>query len=123
YKLEIIEQLPPTEPISLYEQGEFIDLCRGPHLPNTSYIKAFKLITVAGAYWRADARNKMLQRVYGTSFPDKKALAEHLHMLEEAKKRDHRKIGRELDLFSFQDEGPGFPFFHPHGTIVYNEIV
>lgn len=123
YKLEIIEQLPADEPISLYEQGEFVDLCRGPHLPNTSYIKAFKLLTVAGAYWRADARNKMLQRVYGTSFPDKKALAEHLQMLEEAKKRDHRKIGRELDLFSFQEEGPGFPFFHPNGTIVYNEIV
>jgi threonyl-tRNA synthetase len=123
YKVEIINELPPDEPISTYEQGEFIDLCRGPHVPNTSCLKAFKLLSVAGAYWRGDVRNKMLQRVYGTAFPDKKALAEHLRLLEEAKKRDHRKIGKELDLFSFQEEGPGFPFFHPNGMIVFNEIL
>lgn len=123
YKIEIIEELPEGETISCYEQGEFIDLCRGPHLPTTSYVKAFKLLNVAGAYWRGDARNKMLQRIYGTSFPDRKQLDEHLHLLEEAKKRDHRRIGKELDLFSFQEEGPGFPFFHPNGAIVFNEIV
>jgi threonyl-tRNA synthetase len=123
YKVEIIEQLPPGETISVYEQGEFVDLCRGPHLPTTGHLKAFKLLSVAGAYWRGDARNRMLQRIYGTSFPDKKSLDEHLRLLEEARKRDHRKIGRELDLFSFQEEGPGFPFFHARGTIVYNAIM
>lgn len=123
YKIEIINELPPDEKISVYEQGEFADLCRGPHLPSTGYVKAYKLLSVAGAYWRGDVRNKMLQRVYGTSFPEKKALNEHLALLEEAKKRDHRKIGRELDLFSFHDEGPGFPFFHPNGMLVYNEIM
>ncbi|NLD62040.1 threonine--tRNA ligase [Candidatus Sumerlaeota bacterium] len=123
YKIEIINELPEDAIISIYEQGEFADLCRGPHMPNTSAIKANKLLSVAGAYWRADAKNKMLQRVYGTAFPDKKQLDEHLRMLEEARKRDHRKIGRELDLFSFQDEGPGFPFFHPNGMIVYNELM
>lgn len=123
YKVEIIEELPENEAISCYEQGEFVDLCRGPHLPVTSAVKAFKLLNVAGAYWRGDARNKMLQRIYGTSFPDKKMLDEHLRLLEEAKKRDHRKIGKELDLFSFQEEGPGFPFFHPNGVIVFNEII
>jgi threonyl-tRNA synthetase len=123
YKIEIIQELPEGETISCYEQGEFVDLCRGPHLPSTSYVKAFKLLNVAGAYWRGDARNKMLQRIYGTSFPDKKLLDEHLKLLEEAKKRDHRRIGKELDLFSFQEEGPGFPFFHPNGVIVFNEIV
>ncbi|AXA35721.1 MAG: threonine--tRNA ligase [Candidatus Hydrogenedentota bacterium] len=123
YKIEIINELPDEETISCYEQGEFIDLCRGPHVPRTSYIKAIKLLSVAGAYWRGDARNKMLQRVYGTSFPDKKSLEEHLRLLEEAKKRDHRRIGKELDLFSFQEEGPGFPFFHPNGVIIYNELI
>lgn len=123
YKLDIIDRLPDEETISCYEQGEFIDLCRGPHIPNTGLIKAVKLLTVSGCYWRGDANNKVLQRVYGTSFPDKKQLAEHLRILEEAKKRDHRKIGRELDLFSFQDEGPGFPFFHANGMVIYNEIV
>jgi threonyl-tRNA synthetase len=123
YKVEIIQELPGGETISCYEQGEFVDLCRGPHLPSTSYVKAFKLLNVAGAYWRGDARNKMLQRIYGTSFPDKKQLDEHLRLLEEAKKRDHRRIGKDLDLFSFQEEGPGFPFFHPNGTILFNEIV
>lgn len=123
YKIEIIRELPPGETISCYEQGEFVDLCRGPHLPTTGHVKAFKLLSVAGAYWRGDARNKMLQRIYGTSYPDPAMLREHLRLLEEAKKRDHRKIGRELDLFSFQEEGPGFPFFHPNGVIVFNEIV
>lgn len=122
YKLEIIEGLPDESTISLYKQGEFVDLCRGPHIPNTSYVKALKLLTVSGCYWRADAKNQVLQRVYGTSFPDKKQLAEHLRILEEAKKRDHRRIGKDLDLFSFQDEGPGFPFFHPNGMVIYNEI-
>jgi threonyl-tRNA synthetase len=122
YKLEIIEGLPDEATISLYKQGEFVDLCRGPHIPNTAYVKALKLLTVSGCYWRADANNQVLQRVYGTSFPDKKQLAEHLRILEEAKKRDHRRIGKDLDLFSFQDEGPGFPFFHPNGMVIYNEI-
>lgn len=122
YKLEIIEGLPDEATISLYKQGEFVDLCRGPHIPNTSYVKALKLLTVSGCYWRADASNQVLQRVYGTSFPDKKQLAEHLRILEEAKKRDHRRIGKDLDLFSFQDEGPGFPFFHPNGMVIYNEV-
>lgn len=123
YKLDIISRLPDDSVISCYEQGEFIDLCRGPHIPNTSYIKSFKLLTISGCYWRGDANNQVLQRVYGTSFPDKKQLAEHLRILEEAKKRDHRRIGKDLDLFSFQEEGPGFPFFHPNGMVVYNEIV
>ena len=122
YKLEIIENLPDEATISLYKQGEFVDLCRGPHIPSTAYVKALKLLTVSGCYWRADANNQVLQRVYGTSFPDKKQLAEHLRILEEAKKRDHRRIGKDLDLFSFQDEGPGFPFFHPNGMVIYNEI-
>lgn len=123
YKVELINALPDDAVISCYQQGEFIDLCRGPHVPNTSYIKSLKLLTVSGCYWRADAKNQVLQRVYGTSFPDKKQLAEHLRILEEAKKRDHRRIGKDLDLFSFQDEGPGFPFFHPNGMVVYNEII
>lgn len=122
YKLEIIEGLPDEATISLYQQGEFVDLCRGPHIPSTGLIKAHKLLTVSGCYWRANANNQVLQRVYGTSFPDKKQLAEHLRILEEAKKRDHRRIGKDLDLFSFQDEGPGFPFFHPNGMVIYNEI-
>ncbi len=122
YKLEIIDGLPDEQTISLYKQGEFVDLCRGPHIPSTSYVKALKLLTVSGCYWRADAKNQVLQRVYGTSFPDKKQLTEHLRILEEAKKRDHRRIGKDLDLFSFQDEGPGFPFFHPNGMVIYNEI-
>lgn len=122
YKVEIVNDLPEGSVISIYEQGEFADLCRGPHLPNTSSLKANQLLNVAGAYWRGDAKNKVLQRVYGTAFPDKKMLDECITMLEEARKRDHRKIGRELDLFSFQDEGPGFPFFHPNGMTVYNEL-
>jgi len=120
YKLELIEGL--DEQISVYRQGEFVDLCRGPHLPSTGRVKAFKLLSVAGAYWRGDSRNKMLQRVYGTAFFKKSQLDEHLQRLEEAAKRDHRKIGRELDLFSIVDEGPGFPFFHPKGMVLRNVL-
>jgi len=123
YKTEIISELPEGSVISLYEQGDFIDLCRGPHVPNTGYVKATKLLSLAGAYWRGDQKNRMLQRIYGISFPAKKLLDEWVLRFEEAKKRDHRKIGREMDLFSFQDEGPGFPFWHPNGTIVFNELV
>ena len=122
YKIEMIEQMPEGEGVSAYDQGGFIDLCRGPHVPNLSRIKAFKLLKVAGAYWRGDARNAMLQRIYGISFENPKELKAHLTALEEAKKRDHRKLGRALDLFSFHEEGQGFPFWHDKGTIVYNEL-
>jgi len=122
YKVEIIDDLPPETVISCYRQGEFTDLCVGPHVPDTGYIRAFKLLSVAGAYWRGDERNKMLQRIYGTSFPKKSLLDEHLYRLEEAKRRDHRRLGAELDLFSVHEEGPGFPFFHPKGMIVRNEL-
>jgi threonyl-tRNA synthetase len=120
YKVELIEGLEEDEPISFYSQGEFTDLCAGPHVPSTGRIKVFKLLSVAGAYWRGDEKNKMLQRIYGTSFEKKKDLEEYLNMLEEAKRRDHRKIGRELDLFSIMEEGPGFPFFHPKGMVIRN---
>ncbi|MEG0249236.1 MAG: threonine--tRNA ligase [Peptostreptococcus sp.] len=116
YKVEMIKDLPEEEHISMYRQGEFVDLCRGPHLKSTKKIKAFKLQSIAGAYWRGDEKNKMLQRVYGTSFEKKKDLDAHLKMLEEAKRRDHRKIGRELDLFMIPEEGPGFPLFLPRGV-------
>ena len=119
YKKELIEDLP-DESVSIYSQGEFIDLCRGPHLPSTGHIKAFKLINVAGAYWRGDSSRPMLQRIYGVAFPTQGELADHLHMLEEAAKRDHRRLGKELDLFSIHEEGPGFPFFHPKGMILRN---
>ena len=122
YKLELIEELD-DQMISLYFQGDYVDLCRGPHLPSTGYVKAFKLLNVAGAYWRGDENNEMLQRVYGTAFANEKDLEKHLHRLEEAKKRDHRKLGKELDLFSIQDEGKGFPFFHPKGMALRNELV
>ncbi len=122
YKIEMIEQMPEGEGVSAYDQGGFIDLCRGPHVPNLSRIKAFKLLKVAGAYWRGDARNAMLQRIYGISFENPKELKAHLTALAEAKKRDHRKLGRALDLFSFHEEGQGFPFWHDKGTIVYNEL-
>ena len=115
YKVEIIKQLPEDETITFYQQGDFIDLCRGPHIPATSRLRSFKLLKFAGAYWRGDENNKMLQRIYGTAFATKEELKEHLHMLEEAKKRDHRKIGKDLDMFSFQKEGVGFPFWHPKG--------
>jgi threonyl-tRNA synthetase len=114
--VEILEGLP-DEQISMYQQGEFVDLCRGPHVPSTGQIKAFKLLTSAGAYWRGDERNPMLQRIYGTSFPSEEALQKHLNNLEEIKKRDHRKLGKELDLFSIQDEtGPGLILWHPKGS-------
>src|SRR4030043_896879 len=117
YKVEHLEDLPDR--VSLYRQGSFLDLCEGPHLPSTGRIKAFKLLNVSGTYWRGDARNQVLQRIYGTAFPDKKALEEYLHMLEEARKRDHRKLGRELDLFSIQDEaGPGLVIYHPKGALL-----
>ncbi|HHV83180.1 threonine--tRNA ligase [Tepidanaerobacter syntrophicus] len=120
YKVELIEALPEDAPISFYQQGEFKDLCAGPHIPSTGKIKAFKLTSLAGAYWRGDERNKMLQRIYGISFPKKSMLDEYLKRIEEAKKRDHRKLGRELDIFSLHEEGPGFPFFHPNGMVIWN---
>ncbi|MEI6207975.1 MAG: threonine--tRNA ligase [Desulfuromonadales bacterium] len=118
YKTELINDLG-VESVSIYSQGDFADLCRGPHLPSTSRIKAFKLLSIAGAYWRGDEKNRMLQRIYGTAFADKKELDAYLHRLEEAKRRDHRKLGRELDLFSFSDEvGAGFPIWHPKGAML-----
>ncbi|NSW89624.1 MAG: threonine--tRNA ligase [Firmicutes bacterium] len=122
YKVELIKDLPEGEEISFYKQGEFIDLCAGPHVPSTGKIKAFKLLSVAGAYWRGNEKNKMLQRIYGTSFPKKSQLDEYLFRLEEAKKRDHRKLGRELDLFDIMEEGPGFPFFLPKGMVLRNVL-
>ncbi|KRE59648.1 threonine--tRNA ligase [Paenibacillus sp. Soil750] len=122
YKLELIRDLPADVLISIYEQGEFFDLCRGPHLPSTGRIKAFKLLHVAGAYWRGDAKNPMLQRIYGTAFLKKAQLDDHLHRLEEAKKRDHRKLGKELELFMFSEEAPGMPFYLPKGMILRNEL-
>ncbi len=119
YKVELIEELPQGETISLYETGPFVDLCRGPHIPSTGRIGAVKLLSVAGAYWRGDERNAMLQRIYGISFPTQKQLDEYLNFLEEARRRDHRRLGRELDLFSFRDEvGPGFVIYHPKGALV-----
>ena len=123
YKTELIEELPEGEVISFYKQGEFTDLCRGPHLPSTKKVKAVKLLSVAGAYWRGDEKNKMLQRIYGVSFEKNKDLEAHLHMLEEAKKRDHRKLGRELELFFIPEEGPGFPLFLPRGMELKNELL
>ncbi len=118
YKVEIISEIP-TDTVSLYAQGGFTDLCRGPHVPSTGMLKAFKLTSIAGAYWRGDEHNKMLQRIYGTAFADKKALKEHLARIEEAKKRDHRRLGKELDLFSIYDEaGAGLIVYHPKGALV-----
>lgn len=122
YKVELIKDLPEDAVISFYKQGEFTDLCAGPHVVSTGRVKAVKLLSVAGAYWRGDEKNKMLQRVYGTAFTKKSELEEYLKMLEEAKKRDHRKLGKELDLFSIHEEGPGFPFFHPKGMVVRNML-
>ena len=120
YKLELLEELDGT--VSIYRQGEFVDLCRGPHLERTSQVKHFKLQSIAGAYWRGDSKRQMLQRIYGTAFLKKDDLEQHLRMLEEAAKRDHRILGKQLDLFSIQDEGPGFPFFHPKGMVLRNEL-
>ena len=122
YKVELIEDLPEDEVISFYKQGDFVDLCAGPHVEKTSVIKAIKLTSVAGAYWRGDSNKKMLQRIYGTSFPSQEELDAHLKQIEEAKKRDHRKIGKEMDLFALMEEGPGFPFFLPKGMILRNEL-
>lgn len=122
YKVELIEDLPEDAHISFYQQGEFVDLCAGPHVPSTGRVKAVKLMSVAGAYWRGSEKNKMLQRIYGTAFEKKNDLQAYLDKMEEAKKRDHRKIGKEMDLFSIQEEGPGFPFFHPKGMVIRNEL-
>lgn len=122
YKVELIEDLPEDAVISFYQQGDFVDLCAGPHMASTGQIKAVKLQSVAGAYWRGDSDRKMLQRIYGTCFPTQAELDEYLHRLEEAKKRDHRKIGKEMDLFAIYEEGPGFPFFMPKGMVIRNEL-
>ncbi|UAT33034.1 threonine--tRNA ligase (plasmid) [Bacillus badius] len=122
FKLEILQDLPPSETITLYQQGEFIDLCRGPHLPSTGWIKAFKLTRVSGAYWRGDNQNEVLQRVYGVSFKKQKDLTDYLHFLEEAAKRDHRKLGKQLELFMFSEEAPGMPFYLPKGQTIRNEL-
>jgi len=122
YKVELITELPPDAVISCYRQGEFLDLCTGPHVPSTARVGAVKLLSVAGAYWRGDERNKQLQRIYGTCFPTEEELHAHLERLEEARRRDHRRLGVELDLFSFHEEGPGFPFFHPKGMVLWHEL-
>jgi threonyl-tRNA synthetase len=122
-KVEVVASIPAGEMISGYRQGDFYDLCRGPHVPNTSKLKAFKLLSIAGAYWKGDEKNQMLSRIYGTAFHTQKELDEHLKRLEEAKARDHRKLGKELGLYSFHAEAPASPFFHPKGTVVYNELV
>ncbi|ASQ45064.1 threonine--tRNA ligase [Legionella clemsonensis] len=122
YKAKIIANIPEGEVLSLYKQGDFEDLCRGPHVPSTGYLKAFKLTKLAGAYWRGDSRNEMLQRIYGTAWPDKKSLNSYLHRMEEAEKRDHRKLGKALDLFHFQEIAPGMVFWHPKGWIIYQTL-
>ncbi len=122
YKAQIIESIPEGDELSLYRQGEFTDLCRGPHVPNTSHLGYFKLTKLAGAYWRGDSKNEMLQRIYGTAWPSKKELNTHLHNLSEAEKRDHRRIARQLDLFHFQEEAPGMVFWHDHGWIIYTQV-
>lgn len=123
YKVELIQDLPEGEVISFYRQGDYEDLCAGPHVESTGVIKAFKLTSVAGAYWRGDSNNKMLQRIYGISFPTQEELDAYLKKMEEAKKRDHRKIGKEMDLFTFSEFGPGFPFFLPNGMILRNQLI
>ena len=123
YKAEIIAGIPGNEAISLYGQGDWVDLCRGPHVPSTGKLKVFKLMKVAGAYWRGDSRNEMLQRIYGTAWADKKDLDAYLHRLEEAEKRDHRRIGRELDLFHMQEEAPGAVFWHPKGWTIFQTLI
>ena len=123
YKVELVEDLPEDAQISFYKQGEFVDLCAGPHLTYTKGLKAFKLMSLAGAYWRGSEKNKMLSRVYGTAFQDKEKLEAYLNMIEEAKKRDHRKLGKELGLFTIMDEGPGFPFFLPKGMTLKNTLI
>lgn len=122
YKVEIIRDIPQAENLSFYQQGDFVDLCRGPHVPSTGKFKAFKLTKVAGAYWRGDAKNAMLQRIYGTAWADQKSLAEYLHRLEEAEKRDHRKLAKKFDLLHLQDEAPGMIFWHPNGWTIYRTV-
>ena len=122
YKAEIIESIPADQEVSLYSEGEFTDLCRGPHVPSTGKLKVFKLMKVAGAYWRGDSKNEMLQRIYGTAWTTKEDLQNHLFMLEEAEKRDHRKLGKQLDLFHMQDEAPGMVFWHPKGWSIWQEV-
>ena len=122
YKAEIIDAIPADQTISLYRQGDFVDLCRGPHVPSTGRLRAFKLMKVAGAYWRGDSNNEMLQRIYGTAWPTKAELDAYLHMLAEAEKRDHRRLGRELDLFHMQDEAPGLVFWHPRGWTLWQQV-
>jgi len=122
YKAEIIRDIPADQPISLYRQGDFIDLCRGPHVPDTGRLKAFKLMKIAGAYWRGDSRNEMLQRIYGTAWADRKELKDYLRRLEEAERRDHRKIGKALDLFHMQEEAPGMVFWHPKGWVLWQIV-
>lgn len=123
YKIELLKEFPETETISFYQQGEYLEMCAGPHVAYTSEVKAFKLLSVAGAYWLGDEKNKMLTRIYGISFPDKELLDSYLERIEEAKKRDHRKLGKELGLFALLDEGPGFPFFLPKGMILKNLLI
>jgi threonyl-tRNA synthetase len=122
YKAEIIASIPSNENISLYREGSFVDLCRGPHVPNTGKLKVFKLMKLAGAYWRGDSKNEMLQRIYGTAWATKEEQDAHLHMLKEAERRDHRKLGRDLDLFHFQEEGPGLVFWHPKGWAIWQQV-
>ena len=122
YKAEIIASIPANEDVSLYSEGKFTDLCRGPHVPSTGKLKVFKLMKLAGAYWRGDSRNEMLQRVYGTAWAKKEEQEQYLHMLEEAEKRDHRKLGKQLDLFHFQEEAPGLIFWHPKGWTVWQQV-
>ena len=123
YKVEMIEELPEGETITFYKQGDYEEFCAGPHVSNTCVIKAIKLLSTAGAYWRGDEKNKMLTRIYGTAYPKNADLEAYLTMLEEAKKRDHRKLGKELDLFMFAEEGPGFPFFLPKGMVLKNTLM
>src|SRR5438309_3025207 len=122
YKAEIIESIPADEDVSLYSEGKFTDLCRGPHVPSTGKLKVFKLMKLAGAYWRGDSKNEMLQRIYGTAWTKKEDQEAYLHMLEEAEKRDHRKLGRQLDLFHFQEEAPGLVFWHPKGWTIWQQV-
>ena len=123
YKLELIRELEDSEKISFYKQGDYEEFCAGPHISNTCQIKAIKLLSVAGAYWRGDEKNQMLTRIYGISFPKASELEEYLHMLEEAKARDHRKLGKELELFALMEEGPGLPFYFPKGLILKNLLI
>jgi threonyl-tRNA synthetase len=122
YKAELIEAIPEGQEVSLYREGDFVDLCRGPHVPSTGKLKVFKLMKLAGAYWRGDHRNEQLQRIYGTAWAKKEDQEAYLHMLEEAEKRDHRKLGRQLDLFHLQEESPGMVFWHPKGWTIWQEV-